>query len=230
MSSVSSLIAGMEQEARVVGGPVVGDDLRGHPVDVLDVAGQPAAGEGLLHDPAVIHVLVEVEQHQAAVEERADDRLPALLAVVLVLVREHRLGGVGSQCGDGGQRRCLGEMQRAVLAVHLQQEVRTVAEGLDQVAHHRQSGVAQHRLETAAGRRVGHHELRPVPLAQPFVQHSHPRDRVHRRGEPAASLIEQVLRGTDRGHQRSWATGTAERAQRTGVCRYLRYHHPHHDC
>jgi hypothetical protein len=68
----------VEQEAGVVG-RIAGHHRRRHRVDVVDVAGEPAAGERLLHDPAVIHVLFEVEHHQAAVEERPDHRVPAFL-------------------------------------------------------------------------------------------------------------------------------------------------------
>lgn len=43
----------------------------------FEVSVERAAGEGLLHDAAVVAVLVEVEQHDSAVEERSDDRCPA---------------------------------------------------------------------------------------------------------------------------------------------------------
>jgi hypothetical protein len=36
-------------------------------------------GERLLHQPAVVQVLLEVEQHQPAIEERPDEVRPALL-------------------------------------------------------------------------------------------------------------------------------------------------------
>ena len=87
----------MEQEPRVVGHPVVGQHLRRHRVDVLDITRQPGAGEGFLHDPAVEHVLVEVEQHQPALEERPDDRIPGALRELLVAVGEDGLRRVGTQ-------------------------------------------------------------------------------------------------------------------------------------
>ena len=199
----------VEQEARVVGRPVVGDDLRGDPVDVLDVAGQPAAGERLLHDPAVIHVLVEVEQHQAAVEERADHRTAS------------PAGSSPCSCWrtPPGWRRVpaprrrtapvsLREMQRAVLAVHL------AAGSPGRCGRSRSGGPTTGRPESPI---TG---LRPLPGGGSAITNcgqSRSRSRlssapipgsVHRRGEPAPSLIEQVLRGTDRGHQRSWARGT----------------------
>jgi len=37
------------------------------------VAPEREVGEGVLQDPAVVQVLVEVEQHQAAAEERSDE-------------------------------------------------------------------------------------------------------------------------------------------------------------
>ena len=73
------LDVGIEQEAGIVGDPVVGDHRRGHRVDVLDVSGQAAAGERFLHDPAVVHVIVEVAQHEPALEERPDHRIPGAL-------------------------------------------------------------------------------------------------------------------------------------------------------
>ena len=103
----------VEQESRVVGDPIVGHDLRSDAVDVLDVAGQAAAGERLLHDAPVVHVLVKVEQHQAPVEERPDDRVPPLLRVVLVAVGEDRLGRVGTQREHRRQDRRLRVCDRA---------------------------------------------------------------------------------------------------------------------
>ncbi len=104
----------IEQEARVVGHPVVGDDLRDHLVHLLDVADQPGADECLLHDPPVEHVLLEVQQHQAAVEERPDHRDPALLRVVLVAVGVDDLRGVRAQCRDARQHRRVAEHDRAL--------------------------------------------------------------------------------------------------------------------
>ena len=62
------------------------------------VAGEPVAGEGLLHDAAVVMVLLEVQQHQAAVEERADEVAPAAgVGERLVRVAQRDLAGVRSQ-------------------------------------------------------------------------------------------------------------------------------------
>jgi hypothetical protein len=193
----------MEQEPRVVRRPVAGHHRCGDPVDVLDVAGQPGAGEGLLHDPAVEHVLVEVEQHQAPVEERPDHRLPGLLREVLGLVGVDRLGGVRAQRGHRVERRGLRVVHGPVAAVHLQQIVRPAAEDLDQVAQDRQTGVAHHRLEAATRRGFGEDELWPLPLPQVFFDGAHPGDRVQRGGESAAGLVEQVVRGAGGGHRLS---------------------------
>ena len=64
---------------------------------MLDVAGQAAAGERLLQDAPVVHVLLEIEHHQAPLEERPDDPVPPLLRIILVAVGEDGLGGVGTQ-------------------------------------------------------------------------------------------------------------------------------------
>ena len=192
---------GMEQESRVVRRPVVGHHRCGDAVDVLDVTRQSGAGEGLLHDPAVEHVLVEVEQHQSPVEERPDHRYPCLLREVLGLVGVDRLGGVRPQRGHGVERRRLRVVDGTVAAVHLQQIVRPAAEDLDQVAQDRQTGVAHHRLEAAARRGFGQDELRPLLLAQPCFDRAHAGDRVQRGGEPAAGLVEQVVRCAGAGHR-----------------------------
>ncbi len=68
---------GVEREgvARLPGGNAA-LDRRVHLVQVGD---QPVTLERALHDPAVVAVLLEVHQHHAAVEERADEVVPALL-------------------------------------------------------------------------------------------------------------------------------------------------------
>ena len=78
---------------RLVGGPRrhgATDDL----LDPVLVRLQPRPGERLLHDPTMQQVLLAVQQHQAAVEERPDYRHPSLLGVVLVAVGVDDLGGV----------------------------------------------------------------------------------------------------------------------------------------
>ena len=52
------------------------------------------AGERLLHDPPVRAVLAEVEQHQPAAEERADEVLPACLGEGFVPVDQQGAGGL----------------------------------------------------------------------------------------------------------------------------------------
>jgi hypothetical protein len=66
------------------------------PADVRDhqfvVAAQLLGAEGVLHDPAMVQVLLEVEQHQPAVEERTDEVGPRRAArEQLVLVDEDPL-------------------------------------------------------------------------------------------------------------------------------------------
>ena len=99
----------VEQEPRVVGHPVVGDDLRYDRVDLFGVAGQAGPDERLLHDAPVVHVLFEVEQHQAALEERSDRGHPALLGEVLVPVGVDRLNRVGAQRRHGRDDRRIHE-------------------------------------------------------------------------------------------------------------------------
>ncbi|CNH81252.1 Uncharacterised protein [Mycobacterium tuberculosis] len=93
----------IDKEACVVDDPVVGDHPRDDPVHLLEVAGEPGPDERLLHDPSVEHVLFEVEQHQAAVEEGPDHGHPALLRVVLVAVGVDDLRRVRAQCCDTRQ-------------------------------------------------------------------------------------------------------------------------------
>jgi len=60
---------------------------------VIALQGLPA--EGVLHDPAVMQVLLEVEEHQTAVEERADEVRPGWSASEdLVAVDEDRLESI----------------------------------------------------------------------------------------------------------------------------------------
>ena len=172
---------------------------------MLDVAGQPGAGERLLHDPAVVHVLVEVHQQQAAVEERPDDRLPGNGREVLVPVGEHFLGGVWAECGDRVERGGFAVVHRTELSVGPQHVVGTAPEDLDEVAQHRHAVIAHHGFQAAARRRLGEDELRPLGVAQSLVEQSHPGDGVERRGEPAPCLIEEVPRGVDGGHRCSLA-------------------------
>jgi len=215
----------VEQEARIVGSPVVADHLGGHPVDVLDIAGQPGAGERLLHDPAVVHVLVEIEQHQATVEERADERVPTLLREVFVPVGEDGLGRVGSQCDDRGHRRRVRVVDRTVCPVNVQQVVGAAAEGFSHVAANRQTGVAHDGLEAAARRRFGQCVLRPLPFPQPLLDHTHPGNRVQRRGQPTVRLIQQVMRGADRGHRCSSARAGSRRGSACNQYHSYRHHH-----
>ena len=135
----------IEQEAGVVGHPVVGDDLRHDLVHLLDVADQPGADECLLHDPPVEHVLFEVEQHQPAVEERPDHRDPALLRVVLVAVGVDDLRGVRPQCRDGRHHRRVSVDDRALVLVQKHQIVRSAAQHLDEVPDDRQARVTDGR-------------------------------------------------------------------------------------
>jgi len=117
----------------VVGHPVIGDRLRDHLVHLLDVGDQPGPDERLLHDPPVEHVLLEVEQHQPAVEERPDHRDPALLRVVLVAVGVDDLSGVRAQRRHARQNRRVPEDDRALAVVEKHQVVGAAAQHLDDV-------------------------------------------------------------------------------------------------
>ena len=67
------------------------------------VALEPGAGERLLHEVSVVAVLVEVEQHQPAVEERPHQVTPPGAAGEgLVAVLQRGLAGVGAD--EGGPR------------------------------------------------------------------------------------------------------------------------------
>ena len=160
----------MQQEARVVGHPVVGDHLRDHFVDVLGVAGQPGPDERLLHDPPVVHVFVEVQEHEAALEEWADGRHPALLREVLVAVRVERLNGVGSQRHHRRKDRRIEQRHRPLRAVQVQPVVGAAPEHLDHVTEDRQPVVTHHGLEIAARRWVGPCMLGPVVGQQSLLE------------------------------------------------------------
>ena len=71
-------------------------------IDRRRVAREAVRGERLLHQTAVRHVLVEVQQHQPPLEERPDQELPPVPAGEgLVPVGEDHLGGLGAeQCHD----------------------------------------------------------------------------------------------------------------------------------
>ena len=61
------------------------------------VAAQRVVGERVLEDPPVVQVLVEVEQHDAAVEERPDEVRPrGAVGEGAVAVDQHLLGHVGT--------------------------------------------------------------------------------------------------------------------------------------
>ena len=118
------------------------------------VAAQRVVGERVLQDPAVVQVLVEVEQHDAAVEERTDEVRPRrAVGEGAVAVDQHLLGrvGAGSDVHPDPE-----DVEPEDLAVGLAQELvvpdRVVAQ-LQQVgeAEHR----AAHVLELR--RRRGHH-------------------------------------------------------------------------
>lgn len=76
-------------------------------VDRRRVPGETVGGERLLHEAAVGHVLVEVQEHQAAVEERPDEELPRLaVGERLVPVPEdHSRGLRPEQRNDRGAER-----------------------------------------------------------------------------------------------------------------------------
>ena len=74
-------------------GEVAADVRRHHGV----VAAQRVVGERVLQDPPVVQVLVEVEQHDAAVEERTDEVRPRrTVGEGAVAVDQHLLGHVGA--------------------------------------------------------------------------------------------------------------------------------------
>jgi len=145
----------------------------------------------------------EIQQHQAALEERADHVLPGHRGEVLVLVGEHLLSGIRPQSADRGQCRHPAEGNRSTLAVHLQHVVGPAAEDLDHMAEQRQSVVAHHRFEAAAGRRPGVDELPPVVGAQPRVEHSQARNGLQGRGQPPSCLVEQIAASSVGGHDKS---------------------------
>ena len=90
----SSYIRGFFTSAH---GCQAGADVRHHH---RVVAAHRVVGERRLHDPLVVQVLVEVEQHQAAVEERADEVRPGrTVGEDPVAVDQDLLGGVHPVAG-----------------------------------------------------------------------------------------------------------------------------------
>lgn len=188
----------VEQETVVVRRPL-GDDLAGDRIDLLHVAGQPTAQEGLLHDQPVLAMLLEVQQHQATVEEGADHRYPALLREVLVGIAEDGLRGIGPQRRDDLSYRCLCPADRSTLLVHVEHPVDATAEHLDHVPEHRQTLIAHHRLEAATRWRRGQFRHRPFAVIEVILDIAHPRKGVHG-GEAAFSLVDEVIGAADRRH------------------------------
>ena len=127
-----------------------------HRVHALEVADEPVAGERLLHDATVVQVLLEVEQHQAPLEERADEVLPARpVGEGLVPVGEDLGGRLRTEHGHDAGPEGPGPGQRPVPLVPLASEVQHVPEEVQRVAEQRPARVAQDGLQPAAGRGDG---------------------------------------------------------------------------
>ena len=128
-------------------------DRRVHRVEVRD---QPLAFERVLHDPAVVVMLLEVHQHHAAMEERSDEEVPPLLiGERAIAVGEHRADALGTQHADDAAARPSTPRDRAVELVagpRLTDRIRQKAEHLPD---DRQPGLAHHRLQAAPRRRRG---------------------------------------------------------------------------
>ena len=109
----------------------------------LEVAGQAIGGERLLHDPPVPVVLVEVEQHQPAVEERPDQRRPArAVGERVVAVLQHDAGRFGALHGHELQPERAHPGHRSVLVVALAGVVQLSGQDVEGVADERQPAVA----------------------------------------------------------------------------------------
>ena len=106
-SRVRSFSAGIGPELPV-GGPAVEPGRDGR-TQGRRVVGDAVAGERLLQDPAMVMVLLEVQQHQAAVEERADQVAPAAgVGERLVGVAQRDLARVRARAASSraGRRSC----------------------------------------------------------------------------------------------------------------------------
>src|SRR4051794_2069693 len=126
-------------------------DRRVHPLEVGD---EPLVLERLLHDPAVQAVLLEVHEHHAATEERADEVAPALLVGErAVAVGEHLADRLGPEHRHAPDAERVGPRQLAEALQLLARERQVVADDLQRVADDRQPGRAHDRLQAAAGRR-----------------------------------------------------------------------------
>ena len=112
---VERQLLGGAVELKAAAGLPTGDaagDRRIHPVHVPD---ESLVLERLLHDPPVMAVLVEVHEHHAAVEERADQRIPSELVGVALRNGKVLLGlcvtdaqrGMGRHAPMVGRRRWL---------------------------------------------------------------------------------------------------------------------------
>src|SRR4051794_37670991 len=119
-------------------------DRRAHLVEVGD---ESLVLERLLEDPAVQAVLLEVHEHHAAVEERADEVAPPLLVGEgAVAVGQHLADRLGAENRHGLDAQRVGPPQLAEALQLLARQRQVVAGELQRVADHRQAGRAHDRL------------------------------------------------------------------------------------
>ena len=207
-SSDSDFTAGYMSIGSFVGqvGTVRADD----PLDPALVGLEPGPGEGLLHDPPVQQVLLPVEQHQAAGEERADEVLPTGLRPDLALVLEdllHRvradrdrdLGAEGADPEDG-----------AVLLVHHGRGVPAVPDHLQRLADDRQAALAHHRLEAAPCRWLGERDrgdadVLPGGRQQPVTGEVEERRPPQRGSLPVARASYDARSGRSSASRKMWS-------------------------
>jgi predicted kinase len=102
-------------------------DRTGIVVQQFQVSLERAAGEGVLHDTAMMTVLVEVEEHEAAMEERADNRRPPAGARQrLVLVDPCAFQRFGAHQQDDAESDTAGPRDGSVPVVATAREVERI--------------------------------------------------------------------------------------------------------
>ncbi|CAM3146300.1 hypothetical protein SKPI104516_19640 [Skermania piniformis] len=179
---------GVEAESirRLPSGEIFGDRRRQH----VEVAEQPGTGEGLLHDPPVVQMLVEIQHQQATAEERAGEVVEAeLVGERLVPIQPNHFLRFGTQHIDGVGAEHPGPADRSELGEHLP------GPG-DHVVHHRriadvgQAGSARYWAQSTAGRWRGQRPTRAgIVLDESEAERQRPaadvRPRQHRQGRGA---------------------------------------------
>ncbi len=140
---------GQHLDAALRPGVQAGGDARPH---ALQIAAERVFGERLLHDAPVPAVLLEIQQHDAAMEKRADEKVPAaVVGEQVALVHQHELVGVRAQHLHHPQAEQPGPGHRTVLVVTLSHQAHWITHTGQSVPDQWPARISGDRLEGAAG-------------------------------------------------------------------------------